>query len=146
MTQLINPKANNFIALDVGERRIGVAIASADARIAQPLRVIDMDKFAVGHIKELCDTYQAGTLVVGLPRGLEGQETAQTAYVRDFVQLLQAGVPGGLTLVLQDEAATSVQAREQLEARGKPYTKGDIDAYAAAIILGDYLVGNNMVR
>jgi putative Holliday junction resolvase len=91
----------------------------------------------VEQIKQLVIEHDARTLVVGLPRGLEGQETAQTAAVREFVALLsqQLSIP----LVLQDEAVTSRKAEEELLARGKPYAKGDIDALAATYILDDYL-------
>jgi putative transcription antitermination factor YqgF len=70
---------------------------------------------------------------------LQGQETDQTGYVRNFVATLQKEI--STPIVLQDEALTSHHAEEELESRGKPYAKGDIDALAACYILEDYLKG-----
>ena len=80
---------------------------------------------------------QVGQLVVGLPRNLNGQETAQTKAVQSFVEGLQAVVR--LPIAWQDEAVTSRQAEAELNRRGKPYERGDIDALAACYILDDYL-------
>jgi putative Holliday junction resolvase len=78
----------------------------------------------------------ADTIVVGYPRNQSGEPTAQTAYVEEFAKQLHDMAPH---LVFQDESLTSVLAEQRLRAQGKPYTKGDIDAQAAAIILQDYL-------
>ena len=75
--------------------------------------------------------------MVGLPRGLDGQRTAQTEEVEAFARGL--GERFGLPVHMQDEAVTSKQAEAELEARGKPYGKGDIDALAATYILQDWL-------
>jgi putative Holliday junction resolvase len=76
-------------------------------------------------------------LVIGLPRGLDGQETAQTRAVREFAEQLKPAVQ--LPYYWQDEAVTSRQAEEELKSRGKPYQKGDIDALSATYILEDFL-------
>lgn len=75
------------------------------------------------------------TLVVGLPRNLDGRDTAQTRAVRQFVEALQLDLP----IVFQDEALTSQQAEAGLRQRKRGYNRGDVDAEAAAIILTDYL-------
>lgn len=130
---------HNILALDVGDRRIGVALASLEARMAAALLTIDRlneaDVFAT--ILKLVNEHQAEAVVIGLPRGMDGQETAQTKTARDFAAELQRcfDVP----VHLQDEAATSLLAEEALQAAGKPYQKGDIDKLAAAYILNDWL-------
>lgn len=125
-------------ALDVGERRIGVAIASYIARIAAPHDTIDRSTTdAHEYIKQLIESESVDTLVVGLPRGLDGQETDQTRLIREFARELSDQI--NIPIVLQDEAVTSAQAEDRLKRRGKPYSKGEIDAEAAAIILEDYL-------
>lgn len=131
------PSAQNILALDVGERRIGVALANPIARIAQPLLTIQNDAQTFEHIEELLAEHQIGTIVVGLPRGLEGQETGQTTYVRQFNQQLEKKI--GVKTVFQDETITSVMAEEDLKRLKKAYSKEDIDMYAAAHILQDYL-------
>lgn len=125
------------LALDVGERRIGVASARTDVAIANPLTTLERSAASVAAIKKLVADHQASVLVVGLPRGLEGQETAQTKAARAFAAGLKAGL--NVPIILQDEALTSRKAESELAARGKPYVKADIDALAATYILEDYL-------
>lgn len=125
-----------FLSFDVGERRIGVAQADSDVRIAFPLATIEVDGSEYGQIQKLVAETGPTALVVGYPRNQQGEATAQTAYVESVAKHLEAyGVP----VVFQDESLTSVLAEQYLQQTKKPYTKGDIDARAAAIILGDYI-------
>lgn len=126
-----------ILALDVGAQRIGVARANSIARIASPLTTLQHGEQIFDDIAQLLRQEKADELVVGLPRGLEGQETDQTRYVRQFVTDLQQHIT--VPVHLQDEALTSVKAEKELEARKKPFAKGDIDALAATYILSDYL-------
>ena len=128
----------NVLALDVGDRRIGVARASLIARLPETIETIDRQKTdPIDRIQALINEHQAGFLVVGLPRGMDGQETKQTAIVRDFAQQLQTIT--GLQVDLQDEAVTSIKAEDELRGRGVSYEKADIDALAAVYILEDWL-------
>jgi putative Holliday junction resolvase len=136
-----NNPHQDILALDVGTVRIGVARASALVRIPEVLTTLPNDQHIWSQLLELCEQHNAETLVVGLPRGLEGQETAQTALVREFVDKLTDVV--GVPIALQDEALTSQKAEAELEERGKPYQKGDIDALAAVFILEDYLTSHH---
>jgi putative Holliday junction resolvase len=126
-----------YIGLDVGEQRIGVAQGDSIGRIAQPVRTVSVDGHEATALQSLIGEYDATDLVVGKPRNQSGAETAQTEWVKDFaaIQLKQTGLP----IHWQDESVTSVIAEERLKARKKPYTKGDIDAEAASIILQDFL-------
>lgn len=126
-----------ILALDVGSVRIGVARASSLVRLPEPLVTLTNDAHTVEHLRQLVIEHDAKELVVGLPRGLDGQETAQTAAIREFVADLSHEL--AIPIMLQDEAVTSRKAEEELIARGKPYAKGDIDALAATYILEDYL-------
>jgi putative Holliday junction resolvase len=128
---------DNFLALDVGTQRIGVAVASGQARLVRPLTTLIHTNQVFEQLTELITQEHAGVVVVGLPRGLSGQETDQTTYSRDFAAQLATHISA--QIVLQDEAVTSRQAEAELQARGKPYTKPDIDALAAVYILEDYL-------
>ena len=127
----------SILALDVGARRIGVARASYAARLAAPLDAIQNDADTLDNLRELCAKEDVRQLVVGLPRSLEGLDTAQTLTVRAFSKMLGAALD--LPVHLQDEALTSVQAEAELDARGKTYSKGAIDSLAAVYILEDYL-------
>lgn len=126
----------SFLALDVGEKRIGVAIGDSGVKIAIPFATIDVDGHEVERIAKLVIDQNADVIVVGYPRNQSGETTAQTTYVEEFTKKLGDIVP---QLVFQDESLTSVIAEQQLQSYKKPYTKGDIDAQAAAIILRDYM-------
>lgn len=131
---------SSILALDVGSKRIGVAVASLEARLAHPLVTLPNNDSFVPKLQQLIAEHQAKTVVAGLPRNLSGDDTPQTVYVRQFVEQLQQSID--VPFVWQDEAATSLKAESELERRGKRYTKEDIDSLSAAYILEDYLGGN----
>jgi putative Holliday junction resolvase len=128
-------QSKNLIALDVGEKRIGVASGNASIRIAIPLTTLQVDGSEVKEIAELAVRENVETIVVGYPRNQAGEPTAQTDYVINFTEQLKDIAK----IEFQDESLTSVTAEQRLAAHGKPYSKEDIDAGAAAIILQDYL-------
>jgi putative Holliday junction resolvase len=129
-------KNNTLISLDVGEKRIGVAVADTAVRIAVPFQTIEVDGQELEAIAKIVVQEGADTIVIGYPRNQMGESTTQTDYVEQFAKQLEDMVP---TIVFQDESLTSVMAEDQLKAHKKPYAKADIDAQAAAIILQDYL-------
>ncbi len=133
-------RGNAVIALDVGEKRIGIAAADGVVPIARPLGAIDVDGQEIERIKRYLESESADTIVIGYPRNQSGEPTAQTVAIETFKKRLSESV--ALRIVFQDESLTSVLAEEQLRQQGKPYTKGDIDARAAALILQDYLETN----
>ncbi|GAC1371939.1 MAG: Holliday junction resolvase RuvX [Candidatus Saccharimonadales bacterium] len=123
-----------FLGIDYGSSRVGLALAESEVKLASPYQTVAPADLAAA-IKA------AGpfeVVVVGLPRSLDGRDTPQTLAVRRFcddVLWRQLHIDP----VYQDEAGTSSIAEEHLKAAGKPYSKGDIDAGAAALILQDYL-------
>jgi putative holliday junction resolvase len=126
----------NIVCLDVGEKRIGVAVADTGVRIAVAFDTVDVDGNEYESIAKIVVTEQADTIVVGYPRNQSGETTAQTSYVEQFA----AGLSDiAAHVVFQDESLTSVIAEQRLVSHKRPYTKADIDAQAAAIILQDYL-------
>jgi len=126
-----------LLALDVGERRIGVARADSIGRIAAPLTTVDVDGTELVVLQRLLLENDVAGLVVGLPRNMSGEPTQQTQLVQQFVQnRLQAF---DLPVAYQDESLTSVAAEQELQKRKKPYQKGDVDALAATFILQDYM-------
>lgn len=126
-----------YMALDVGERRIGVALADDQVTIAIPYDTLDVDGTEIDQIVRIARFEEIDTLVVGYPRNQSGEPTAQTAFTEAFVRRL----PLDFTprVVYQDESVTSLQAEHRLKEQKKPYTRGDIDKVAASIILQDYL-------
>lgn len=127
----------NFLALDIGEKRIGVARANGVALIAEALKTIDNDKNFPVNLHDLVGSEGATTIVIGLPRNLYGEDTAQTEYVRQFVSNLN--FDSGVKVVFQDEATSSLKAEDYLKSQKKPYSKADIDAEAAKVILQDFI-------
>ena len=130
------PANKNLLALDVGEKRIGVAMADTAVRIAVPYDTLDVDGSEVTAITELIADEAIDIVVVGFPRNQAGLPTAQTAFVQEFMEQFSHL---DVEIAYQDESLTSVMAEEQLQAHNRPYSKGDIDAQAAAIILQDYI-------
>jgi putative Holliday junction resolvase len=131
---------SSVLGLDVGNRRIGVAAASLAAGLPRPLATLANDDNFFQALHGLIESENAETLVVGLPRGLDGQHTEQTQIVETFTDELRKNYD--LPIHFQDEAVTSKQAEAELESRGKPYVRGDIDALAATYILEDWLSAN----
>lgn len=128
-------KKNNLLALDVGARRVGVALAADGLAMARSLPTLQHNDQLFAALELLLETHSITAFVVGLPRNLQGEDTAQTVAVRDFVKQLEARF--GLPVHYQDEALTSVQAETVLA--HTPHTKEDIDSMAAQTILNDYL-------
>lgn len=135
-----------ILGLDVGTKRIGVAKADSDVRIAVPVETIEVDGKEFDRILQLSRLYNVRIIVVGLPRNSKGEETAQSAYARDFAKKL-LGKSKDLKIFFQDESLTSVLAEERLKNK-KSYEKGDIDAEAATIILQDFVekITKNMFK
>jgi putative Holliday junction resolvase len=135
------------ICFDVGERRIGVAISDATRTLARPVGVLTtrgVDSAAARQAAEEITRLSAedesiDTIVVGLPRRLDGSPNDMTPRVEACAALLRERT--GLSVVLQDERLSSREAESRLAIREKDWRarKQRLDAAAAAIILQDYL-------
>lgn len=123
-----------YLGIDYGARRIGLATADTEAKMASPLATVGSHELEA--IIEREGPFTA--VVVGLPRSLDGAETSQTVAVRRFTDDILWN-KHHIEAVFQDEAATSSVAEERLKESGKKYRQEDIDAEAAAIILQDYI-------
>lgn len=128
--------SRKILALDVGEKRIGVAQGDTSIRIAVPYDTIVRDGSEVATIAQLVIDGEIDKIVIGYPRNQSGETTQQTIKVEEFAALL-TDLP--VKVVYQDESLTSVLAEKHLKVTKKQYSPGDIDALAAAIILEDYL-------
>jgi putative Holliday junction resolvase len=105
--------------------------------LPSPLKTLERSENIFEQLKILADQQGASVIVAGLPRSLEGNETAQTAAARAFVKELKAHIV--LPVYFQDEAVTSKKAEQELRDRGVTYNKGEVDALAATYILSDFL-------
>ena len=129
-----------IIGLDVGEKRIGVAKVDSNTKIAVPVGVVEVKGSEWQEIAKIANLNNTNFFVLGLPRSNEGNETAQSLYVRNFAKTLTEKVPEA-KIRFQDESLTSVEAEERLKSRKKRYEKGEIDIEAATIILQDFIEG-----
>src|SRR5688572_33070278 len=102
MTMLNHSPTNSVVALDVGEKRIGVATASLITQLPHPLKTLHHTKDIMHDIVMLLQEQRAVAVVLGLPRGLEGQETAQTRTVQAFGHELSEHIV--MPMYWQDEA------------------------------------------
>ena len=135
------------VGVDVGARRIGLAVSDPTATLARPfgcVTVAALDATAVARVGAEVDRLRAeedgvAALVVGLPRRLDGQPNDMTAKVQAFADSL--GRACALPVVLQDERLSSHEAETLLAKRIKDWRerKRALDAAAAAVILQDYL-------
>ena len=130
-----------IMAIDYGDRRIGIAVSDALGVLcgdAFTLTEWNMER-AAGRIAEEVRTRGVGTLVLGLPRNMDGSEGPRAEKSREFAALLEAET--GLTPVLWDERRSSVEAHAILHANGKKMKqhRKTVDAVAASLMLEGYL-------
>lgn len=135
-----------LLALDVGERRIGVAVSDALGVIATPLTVIRRSSKAADfcRIAGLAREQQAGALVVGHPLNADGSAGPQAQRVERYAAALEQALRDeglDLPLILWDEHGSTQRAQAAMIAagRGARDRRERIDAAAAAIILQEYL-------
>jgi putative Holliday junction resolvase len=153
-------EVERVVALDVGEKRIGVAFGDSQTKIAVPETTLSNDADFLANLGELIRRKQPVAIVVGLPRNSKGQETKQSEFVREFAKSINVF---NLPIVFQDESLTTVEALSSratfpLSLRAKRSNPDDngsgllrrlkpprndggvgVDAKAAALILSDYL-------
>ena len=132
--------SKTIVALDVGEKRIGVAQGDTSIRIAIPYDTFEVNGTELTRITQLLLDTGAKTIVIGYPRNQSGETTKQTVYVESFAKKLSQ-IELDVEIVYQDESLTSVLAENKLKLLKKPYNKVDVDRLAASIILEDYMDG-----
>lgn len=120
----------DLLGLDVGDRRTGVARMHAIARISEPLPpiVIESAELLAEKVAELIHEYSPSVVVVGLPRGLDGQDTEQTKKIEKFVKQLE-NIVSDTQVFMVDEAGTTKEAEQRAR------NNQSIDSVAACIIL-----------
>jgi putative Holliday junction resolvase len=130
-----------ILGLDVGERRIGVAVADEGVRVALPVAVVERGKppADLDAIARLVQEQGAEAVVIGLPISLNGSLGRQAQAVKAFGQELAARL--ALPIEYWDERLSTVEAERRLASAGRrgPKAKARRDAAAAAIVLQSYL-------
>ena len=129
------------LGLDVGDKRIGIALSDPGGILASPLTIINRDDDATvfDDIIEIASEKEVVQIIVGLPRSMNGSIGNQAEKVEDFVQELRSHTE--IPIELRDERLSTVSAgRLMQEAKTKKSRdKARLDAIAAAIILQSYL-------
>ncbi|MBT3608597.1 MAG: Holliday junction resolvase RuvX [Candidatus Marinimicrobia bacterium] len=132
------------LGIDYGDSRIGLAMSDPIKIIASPFKTIrnEGNEKCLQVFQSLIKEKDVEAIVVGLPIGLKGQETAQTKKVGEFVNLLYALK---LPIHLEDERLSSVSAEKSMIQQNikTGHNKGLIDQRAAAIILQQFLDKQN---
>jgi putative Holliday junction resolvase len=130
-----------YLALDVGEKRIGVAVSDPLGIAARGLAVVKRTDLPADLTEIARHAREAGaeSIVVGLPVEMDGKERDPARRVRDFARRVEEAT--GLPVVLWDETLTTVAAEEELSRRRVPVRerRGVVDQVAAAAILQEFL-------
>lgn len=126
------------LGLDVGDRRIGVAVSDPTRLIARPLHVIDRrTDDPVALLRELVRTQDADELVIGLPMHYDGRIGTQAQRVEAFAAELRRAL--SVTIHYHDERNSTQTAREIIAAKKRKRRDEHDDAIAASVILQRYL-------
>lgn len=129
-----------IVALDVGDRRIGIAVSDPLGYTAQPIETYTRVGYGpdVRHIAQIAEKYETDQILCGLPLNMDGTQGFQTQKVRDFAAKLEEA---GLTVEFYDERMTTMLAEHALlEAdMSRDNRKKKVDMVAAVMILQSYL-------
>jgi putative holliday junction resolvase len=129
------------LALDVGKKRIGLAVSDELGLTAQGLETFERNRIRddLSRLDELVKRLNIGTLLVGKPLHMSGDESRQSEYTREFADRLarQTSVP----VVFWDERLTSAEAERTLRETGASLDKKkkSVDRLAAMLLLESYL-------
>ncbi len=130
-----------LLGLDIGEKRIGVAVSDPSGRVATPVTVLDAGDLSrdVAPLRRLVDDYEAAAFVVGLPLSMDGGEGPQALVVRAAAERLSGQL--GLPVTYQDERLSSAAAVRSMAEAGvrSRERRGRVDVVAATLLLQTYL-------
>ena len=129
-----------ILALDLGERRTGVALSDSLGWLATPLTVLQSRsrEAELAAVVDLVRGHQVEQIVVGYPRSLDGSVGPQARRVDQYVVQLHARLPD-VPVILWDERLSTAQAERLVHETGRRVQRERIDAAAAAVILQSYL-------
>lgn len=131
-----------YIALDIGDVRIGVAKSNPICNLAVPLETIDRKKVSsIKRIVEICNEEDVNSIVVGIPKSLDGTEKRQAEKVRVYIGRLKKHIEN-LEVIEVDERYTTVSAERilnEMNTNGAKNKRKVVDKLAAAIILQNFL-------
>jgi putative Holliday junction resolvase len=145
--------SNRVLGVDLGTRRVGLAISDATGTLARPLHVLAvrspadaLDQVVDAITRLAAEDDGLAAIVVGVPSHLDGSATSETTDATRFVVGLRERV--GLLVTTSDERLSSREAESRLAVRYRDWRarKARLDAAAAAVILQDYLDGDRAAK
>jgi putative Holliday junction resolvase len=140
--------AGRLLALDLGAKRVGVAVSDELRITVNPLQAIERRswKDLLRRVAAVVETYDARGLVIGLPLSLEGTEGSAAKDVRAIAGKFQRSL--AVPVYLQDERLTTFAATAQLKASGRSAREieREVDSEAATLILGDFIANNRDIN
>lgn len=130
-----------ILAVDLGEKNIGLALSDPSGTIASPLEVIRHISGLIdaGQIAQKAEEFQVRQIIIGIPLAEEKGETPQTRHVKKFAAIL--GEQTTIPIILWDESFSTNKAKEVRQLMNVPRKarSGHLDDLAAAVILQSYL-------
>ncbi|MBQ3302251.1 MAG: Holliday junction resolvase RuvX [Eggerthellaceae bacterium] len=130
-----------IMALDIGEKRVGIAVCDPGERIASPVCVLPAQEVrsCARSFKSVLEDWEPELLLCGLPYTLSGEEGPQAQRVREFAS--DVGKQCGLNIEFADEWLSSVEAKRSLREKGlsEKSMRGKVDMIAASLFLQAWL-------
>ncbi len=134
-----------YLAIDLGQKRTGLAICDDGEMIASPLCLITDQSSLISRIKKIVAAEEAGAIVIGLPLNMDGSEGDPVNNIRNFANELAKEID--LPIHFQDERLTSFDAEQKLAGEfTRKKKKKRLDAIAAASILQAFLDEKNTFK
>lgn len=133
-----------YLAIDYGNKRVGLAICDASQTIVSPLAVLENGKQLIKKIVDTIETENVGGIVIGLPLNMDDSQGPQAKLTQQFAERLKKHTQ--IPIHFQDERLSTFAAEEKLSAieyKGKK-RKRRLDAFAAAEILQTFLEQKNI--
>ena len=127
--------------MDIGEKRVGIAVCDPGERIASPVCVLPAQEVrsCARSFKSVLEDWEPELLLCGLPYTLSGEEGPQAQRVREFAS--DVGKQCGLNIEFADERLSSVEAKRSLREKGlsEKSMRGKVDMIAASLLLQAWL-------
>tara|TARA_B100000427_G_scaffold217500_1_gene181640 strand:+ start:593 stop:1012 length:420 start_codon:yes stop_codon:yes gene_type:complete len=132
---------NRILAIDYGDKKVGLALSDPMKIIAKPYKTIinDSKESLLIDINEIIKLKDVNEIVVGLPKTLKNTYSEQTHKVKEFIDFITDSLD--INIVVVDERLSSIEAKRSLINQGikTGHNKKDIDMTAAALFLQNYL-------
>lgn len=137
-----------ILALDIGEKRVGVAVSDPDERVASPVCVLPAAEVRAGakSFRRVLEDWEPELLLCGLPFTLAGEEGPQAQRIREFAEDVSKLV--AIPYEFADERLSSTEAKRSLREKGlsEKEMRGKVDMIAASIFLQAWLDARSIAR